>query len=96
MTFVGYVVSRSGIGVDPAKVASILEWLVPKLVKDVQSFLGFANLYRKYILHYSSLTSPLTTLYRKFVRFHKSEQVGDAFKQCNKPSLLFPSSSISG
>ena len=35
MTFVGYMVSKSGIGMDPAKVSAILEWPVPKSVKDV-------------------------------------------------------------
>ena len=50
-TFVGYMVSKSCIGMDPAKVTSILDYPVPKSVKDVQSFLGFANLYRKFILH---------------------------------------------
>ena len=69
MKFVGYIISRAGIGMDLAKVSAILDWPTPKSVKDVQSFLGFANLYRKFILHYSSLTSPLTTLCRKAVKF---------------------------
>ena len=54
---------------DPAKVAAILEWPTPKTVKEVQSFLGFANFYRKFITHYSSLTSPLTSLTRKGVNY---------------------------
>ena len=37
MTFVGYMVSSSGIGMDPAKVSSVLDWPVLKSVKDVQS-----------------------------------------------------------
>ena len=61
MTFVGYLVSKSGIGMDPAKAAAILDWPIPKTVKEVQSFLGFSNFYKKFILHYSSLTSPLTS-----------------------------------
>ena len=65
MTFVGYMVSSSGIGMDLSKVFSVLDWPVPKSVKDVQSFLGFANFYRKLILGYSTLTSPLTDLTRK-------------------------------
>ena len=52
MTFVGYMVSKAGLGMDPAKVSAILDWPIPKSVKDVQSFLGFANFYRKFILHY--------------------------------------------
>ena len=69
MTFVGYLVSQAGIGMDPAKVSAILDWPVPSSVKEVQSFLGFANFYRKFIRDYSSLASPLTTLTRKSVRF---------------------------
>ena len=62
MTFVGYMVSPAGIGMDPKKIKSILEWPVPKSVKEVQSFLGFANFYRKFINNYSCLATPLTTL----------------------------------
>ena len=69
MTFVGFLISKSGIGMDPAKVAAILDWPIPKTVKEVQSFLGFSNFYRKFILHYNTLTSPLTSLTRKGVCF---------------------------
>ena len=81
MTFVGYQVSKSGIGMDPAKVAAILDSPTPKNLKEVQSFLGFSNFYRKFILHYSSLTSPLTSLTRKGVRFLWSPAVDAAFRQ---------------
>ena len=67
MTFVGYMVSKAGIGMDPAKVSAILNWPSPKSVKEVQYFLGFAIFYRKFILHYCALTAPLTTLTRKGV-----------------------------
>ena len=60
MTFVGYLVPKTGIGMDPAKVSAILEWPTPKCVKEVQSFLGFANFYKKIFHNYSSLTTPLT------------------------------------
>ena len=69
MAFVGYLVSKTGLGMDPAKVSAILEWPPPTSVKEVHSFLGFSNYYRKFILHYSSLTSPLTSLTRKGVKF---------------------------
>ena len=81
MTFVGFLVSKSGIGMDPAKVATILEWPTPTTVKEVQSFLGFANFYKKFITHYSSLTSPFTSLTRKGVRFTWSLEADSAFRQ---------------
>ena len=79
MTFVVYMVFKAGIGMNPAKVAAILEWPTPKFVKDVQSFLGFANFYKKFILHYS-LTTPLTSLTRKGVKFTWSQESEAAFK----------------
>ena len=90
MTFVGYMVSKSGIGMDPAKVTSILDWPVPKSVKNVQSFLGFANFYRKFILHYSTLSSPLTSLCRKSVKFTWSAAADAAFRQLQQAFTSAP------
>ena len=79
MTFVGCMVSPAGIGMDPAKITPILDWPVPTSVKHVQSFLGFANFYRKFIHNYSSLAAPLTTLTKKSVRFTWSAAASAAF-----------------
>ena len=69
MTFVGSLVSHAGIGMDLAKVSAIPDWRVPRSVKELSSFLGFANFYKKIIQDYSSLASPLTTLTRKNIKF---------------------------
>ena len=50
---------------NPGKVCPILEWPEPCKVKDVQSFLGFANFYRRFISDYSKITVPLTCLTHK-------------------------------
>ena len=52
---------------DPAKTKVVQEWPVPKNVKEVQSFLGFANFYRHFIAQYSAIAKPLTNLTRKDV-----------------------------
>ena len=80
MTFVGYMVSKAGIGMDPAKVSAILDWPVPRTVKEVQSFLGFANFYRKFIVNYSELATPLTTLTRKSIPFTWSPAAAASFR----------------
>ena len=54
---------------DPAKVDAIVNWPSLVNVKDVQSFLGFANFYRRFIYGYSKLVAPLTNLTRKDVKF---------------------------
>lgn len=60
--YLGLIVSTEGIKMDPAKVNAIQEWRVPHSVKDVQSFLGFANFYRRFIAGYSAIAAPLTNL----------------------------------
>jgi len=62
VAFLGYVISPDGIFMDKLKVETIQCWVTPSLVKDVQRFLGFANLYRWSIKGYSKITAPLTTL----------------------------------
>src|SRR4029077_9626037 len=62
--YLGLIVSTEGIKMDPAKVRAIQEWRAPHSVKDVQSFLGFANFYRRFIAGYSAIAAPLTNLTR--------------------------------
>ncbi|EFQ88580.1 hypothetical protein PTT_15489, partial [Pyrenophora teres f. teres 0-1] len=50
---------------NPKKIQTVQEWPIPKTVKDVQSFLGFANFYRKFIRNYSRITAPLTEITKK-------------------------------
>ena len=56
-------------------------------MKEVQSFLGFSDFYRKFILHYSTLTTPLT---RKGVRFLWSPAADAAFRQLQGASTSAP------
>ena len=69
LDFLGFIVGRNGLRLDPNKVKSILEWPVPNTVKDVQAFLGLANYNRKFIENYSKIAQPLTELTRKDTAF---------------------------
>ena len=94
MTFVGFLVSSEGIGMDPAKVFAITEWPRPRSVKEVQSFLGFANFYRKFIEHYSAIASPLTYLTRKAVKATRFTWTKEAEAAFNQLRLAFTSAPI--
>ena len=69
VVFLGYVVTTIGLAIDPKKVEAILDWLAPTNVKEVQSFLGFTDFYRRFIKDYSRIVGLLTELTYKDKEF---------------------------
>ena len=63
------------------KVEAVVNWPTPRKVKDIQSFLGFCNFYRRFIWNYSDITVPLTHLTCSGVRWNWSDQCQSAFDQ---------------
>jgi hypothetical protein len=63
--FLGYILTQDGIKIDPAKVKAVLDWPIPKIVTEIQKFIGFANFYRRFIKGYSGITTSLTNLIKK-------------------------------
>jgi hypothetical protein len=60
--YLGYILTSDRLHMAKDKVQTILDWPEPQKVKDIQSFLGFANVYRRFIYGYSEITTPLTRL----------------------------------
>jgi len=60
--FLGYLIGREGIKMSQEKVETVQEWKSPSSQTEVQSFLGFANFYRRFIQDYSGVARPLTEL----------------------------------
>ncbi|KAG8502441.1 hypothetical protein CXB51_000404 [Gossypium anomalum] len=98
VSFLRHVVSASGIRVDPRKISAILDLKPPKNISEVQSFLGLAGYYRRFVKGFSVLASPLTKLLQKGVRFEWSEKCQKSFDQLKTflteaPVLVQPESS---
>ena len=62
MLYIGHVIDRYGIHVDPKKVKAIADWAPPKTKKEVLSFNGAVNYLRRFIPNCSKYTGPLADL----------------------------------
>src|SRR5260370_3177134 len=67
--YLGLVISKDHMAMDPTKVHRVTEWPTPTKVKEVQSFLGFVNFYQKFICDFSNVTRPLYVLTCKTQRW---------------------------
>jgi hypothetical protein len=65
---------------DPAKVATIHEWPEPWNIKDVQSFLGFANFYWQFVKGYSNIIALMTRLTPKNTHFVWPDKCSKSFE----------------
>ena len=63
--YLGLIISTEGIKMDLAKVDAIQNWNTPTCVKDVCTFIGFCNFYRRFILNFSRIAKPLNALTKK-------------------------------
>jgi hypothetical protein len=88
--FLGHIISNGGILVDPAKVMEIMEWRVPTTVTEIQSFLGLAGYYQRFIEGFSKIAKPMTSLLEKGREFKWDEQCQDSFDQLKKRLMSPP------
>ena len=83
-TFLGYIISTGNLSMDPEKVRGVEEWPKPTDHKALQSFMGFANFYHRFIRNYSTLATPLTHLSTTKVRFAWDQEAEKAFGDLKK------------
>ena len=60
--FLGYIISRKDLSMDPKKIQTYTKWKKPTIIWDVQCFLGFVNFYQIFINNYSKIDALLTRL----------------------------------
>src|SRR5882724_6779078 len=84
------MLSPEGLTMAPYKVQIIQDWPIPRKVKDIQSFLGFANFYHHFIYGYSKITVLLTHLTRKGTPLHFFDECHSAFEALKKAFTTAP------
>jgi hypothetical protein len=84
VAFLGHIILKGGISVDPSKVQDVLSWNAPTSVSDIQSFLGLAEYYRRFIEGLSKITKPMTELLEKYRKFEWTPAYDASFLEFKK------------
>ena len=77
--YIGKIIEEGRNSMDPVKLRGIRDWPTPTTVKQVRSFLGFGNFYRKFMSHYSDLARPLSDLTKKDKKFEWTTECQEVF-----------------
>lgn len=88
--FLGHVVSKGGIAVDPSNVSTVTNWKVPEIPKEVRGFLGLAGYYRRFIENFSKIAKPMTSLQEKDAKFKWTDAQQAAFNEFKKRLTTAP------
>ena len=88
ISFLGHVVSKDGILVDPSKVEAVLSWKRPSTMFEVRSFLGMAGYYRCFIEGFSKISLPLTRLTQNNENFVWSKEWQSSFEELKKKLIV--------
>ena len=80
-SFLGHVISKEGVQVDPKKVEAVSNWPRPTNVTETRSFLGMARYYRRFVKDFSKISAPLTRLIRKQVKFEWDDTCEQSFQK---------------
>jgi len=79
--FLGVVIEPERIKMEEEKVKGVLDWPIPKYIKDVQKFLGLVNYYRQFIEGFVSIARPLYDMVRKDQKWDWTEKQEKAFRE---------------
>ncbi|KAL0305166.1 UNVERIFIED_CONTAM: Retrovirus-related Pol polyprotein from transposon [Sesamum calycinum] len=90
ISFLGHIVERGRIRMDPKKVQAIEEWRPPSDVHELRSFLGLANYYRRFVKGYSEIARPMTDLLKKTETWNWTPQCQVAFDNLKRAMVTDP------
>lgn len=90
LKYIGYVVNRFGLSVDPEKVSAIVNMPTPKTPRQVRSVIGMISFYRRFIPNLSAMISPLTALTKKNTKFQWTPECEKSFQNVKNALITAP------
>ncbi|QRW19746.1 Retrotransposable element Tf2 protein [Rhizoctonia solani] len=78
--YLGIIVLDKGFSLDKLKIQAVQEWPTPTKVKEVQSFLGFANFLHQFVANFSHMARPLHNLVKKDTPWKWETKEQEAFQ----------------
>jgi hypothetical protein len=84
VVFLGHIVSKGGISMDPRKIQDVLSWNAPMSVGDIRSFLGLVGYYRRFIEGFSKIRKPMIELLEKDKKFMWTPAYEACFQELKK------------
>jgi hypothetical protein len=84
VAFLGHIISAGGVSVDPGKVKDVINWVPPTTILEIQSFLGLAGYYRRFIKDFYKIAKPMTKLLEKNKAFEWTKECQASFEELKK------------
>jgi hypothetical protein len=90
VAFLGHILSKEGIVVDPSKVTAVTEWEPPKNVGEIRSFLGLPGYYWRFIENFSKIAKPMIELLKKEKKLQWTDECEVSFQELKKRLVSAP------
>jgi len=79
--FLEVIIREDEVRMEKEKVQGVIEWPVPKSVKDMQKFLGMANYYRQFVKDFVKIVRLLYKMTRKEIKWSWGERQQKVFEE---------------
>jgi len=88
--YLGLIISEGEICMDPVKLKAIQDWLLLRMVKDIQKFLGFCNFHCQFVKDYSHIAWLLFNLTKKETPWNWTMECNTAFETLRQTMIMSP------
>jgi len=88
--FLGVIIGEDGVRIEKEKVQGVVEWPMPRSVKDIQKFLGLANYYRQFVKDFAKIAKPLYEMMRKETKWSWGKRQQRALEELKERFMTEP------